>query len=283
MSVDINPELGIKISSAVLPSVAFPRDQDSLVHVDANTGDVFLLSGHNHFAQRTNDVVFDSLKEGLRAIDQKKNNPTAVLRQMTELFMQNSQTIRSTFPNERAGTSAIAMKFMRPAGEELACLWAHMGTNRFYHLDEKGVIHLRSVMKYREHSYDFIIPSYNRHRFLAMLDTITTAPELLNSDRQLQGVWENMSNPPYVYLGSQIDQEYVEREVTRLIEGERILLTTVGVHRSLRTQKMIDILLSGEQDPAQVLVERAKAVSSQKQNFRATPQQSYGAIVAERI
>lgn len=285
MSVDTNSELGLKFSSGALPSVAFPSDQDSLVHVNVRTGDVTFLAGYNHLASSVNDSVFDLLKLGLAEID-TGGDGSQVLERMRQLLIHGSDEIRLQFPGQiAAGTNVTVMKFFMNQDGARRCLWSGVGMNRAYFLNVGKLTDLSAMdsIYHRTQAYDAIMTSSDLG-LLVGLDNVTSPNDFAKSHHaMLENFWNALSQPPHVHLGSQLGQADVQASIVPFFQWNRMLFASVGVYRSLTRMEIINVLLSGEPDPAQVLVEKASKVSSDKRNFRATQQHGYAAVVVERI
>ncbi len=278
MSIEVNKELGLKFSFASLPSVKFPDSPNSLIHVDAVSGSIILLDGFNYQAERLNQTAVAVLAAGLNNFD--RGDQEKIPEQMKDLFIRTSERVAKEAQGH-GGINATAVRLVEIASYVDIFFFGHVGRNRIYKLNRRGgydlittdagYVYERHLKAYNEEDRG-VIWYLDRMRKEEGLNSVMASP-------RAYALWSNMLVPPADYLGAR--DSNIQYGWNGFAKGERLLLSSVGLHRSLAMQEIVSIL-EQRRDPAIELAEQARERSSQK-HFRAAPYNDYAAIVVEKL
>lgn len=277
MAVEINEKLGLKFSSAVLPSVKWPDPTRSAVCVDATTASVVLLDGTSGGVEEINEMALAVLGPGLSDLNGEDLEQMA--RQMKELFIRTSKEVAG-YSRGYGIISATAIKLISPGPDIGAFCYSHVGRNRIYKLNFEGGYDVLTVDS--GGGYEKRIMSFSKEdmQIARALDTLTAEEFSLLKSPYGNLLWVMFGNLPAEHLISK--DPPISSGWQGFVRGDRLLLSSMGVHRSLNSREIIEIL-KNEQDPAAVLAGQAQVSSSKQDYFRATPYRNYAAIVVEKL
>lgn len=177
------------------------------------------------------------------------------------------------------GVSATAVKFVEINRLKTA-IFGHVGFTRVYSLHD-GILKLWTVDNGWYVDYNNLSLSRD---LMEILDGIRTPDEakLYLQYPPIERLW-GASNIPLTYLGVTRPQrlESVLSGFIPVFPGDKLIMTTVGVHRHLNRSEMTELV--SQESPVNVLLEQAQLRAQDKDHFRRTPMADFSAIVVENI
>ena len=258
-SPEITPpkELSIKISGKSQANFKHPERNEDTIAFDAKAGFAMVLDGMGGVggAQEASNLARDVIADNLY---RKENNLEVAKQHLKNLLLEASRSVKAE--SGAGGTTAVVVKIVN-VDSELTVLIASVGDSRAYILREGN---LRLITE-----DDSVIPPIDRERF----------DETDGSDIDLKYDYAifSMRNRLTQAIGSS-DELNVHIYSEVLKKGDRIILTSDGVHDNLRTSEIRQI--AGSQgDVAEELV--AKAVARSKDNLLRSKPDDISAIVME--
>lgn len=280
MAIETNEDLGIQISVATKPQVEDPKRLKTVAFADTSTGTAVLLNSSGYSGEELVAAAEAALIPELANL-----NGSSDELELAGLFFKTSEAIERnpSNPYGYGGVNATAIRMvMSNDGAVMSGVYAHVGNNRAYLVSREGEVRMLTIDGGYQHEGRYPILYGLESRGLAyILDMARTAEDLqtLLKNPELETYWRNMRLPMESLGYSKLKRMHAGTEV--LATGNSILMTTLGIHRSLHRGEVTELLR--ESDPAQALVDAAHTRSSTRGYFRATPDQDYAAIVIRRI
>lgn len=205
-------------------------------------------------------------------LEQEKENPT--LEDTQKLIVQALKWADRKLADERRGrilseplgASATLVKIWEgPFKGERKAVIGSLGDTRAYILRRDGLLKMITL----DDNPDFLKrkEEFGEEQAMALQETISNLPQDFTSDK---GYWEHFDNRTKLarYLG-QGKNENPNVYTVGLQEGDRIILTTKGVHQNLNFSDMEMVLSgTGNQESAEQLVAVASSASVSEDYYR---------------
>lgn len=266
-------EVGLKFSGRSVPSIDHPqRNEDQIAH-SATDGFAMVLDGMGGLqnGDKASLAARDQLARKLKEIPQDAD-PEAAKRSVSNALMEASTVVATKVPE--GGTTATVVKFIESGGVKRAII-GHVGDSRAYALREGRLIQVTED--------DNIIPTTGstlpeKKAIGQKLDAVETQEDLVKLSPQ-ERTYFDRRNQISAALGDQRLQPHIYHLILR--EGDKIILTSDGVHDNLSQKELEQIVKSNEPDLASVLIEQAVQRSKERGvHVRAKPD-DISAVVVE--
>lgn len=277
--IEINEELGLRFSSASLGSLEFPEQNRDLVFISAEDRLAIILDGFGP-CEGLNRVALASLLRGFNSANFAEQFE-GLQGKVNEIFLRaHYDVFDEKRGSESGGVSSTAVQFTEINRLKLG-IFGHVGFTRLYKMHD-GILKLWSLDTGWYVNHD---NPNNERDLMEILDDIRTPDEaeLYLHDGHLQNLWSENTHTPLTYLGVTRPQrlEVVQASFIPILTGDKMVMTTVGVHRHLNRFEMTEII--SQDSPAQTLVEQAHLRTQNINYFRKTPLADFSAIVIEDI
>lgn len=249
-------ELGLKFSGRSIPSINHPqRNEDHMAH-SATGGFAMVLDGVGglHNGDKASLVARDYIARSLRKIPQDIDPETAK-RQVADALMEASAGVATKAPGGQ--TTATVVKLIESGGAKRAII-GHVGDSRAYILRGERLIQTTeddSILS----TAGLTLPE--QKALGAKLDAVETQLDLDRLSPQERA---------YFYRRNIIFRALGEEEPPQphiyhvaLLEGDKIVLTSDGVHDNLSQREIDQIIRSNSPDIAAALAQQALARSQQ--------------------
>ena len=263
----------LRISGRSVASAEHPnRNEDSIAH-SSTDGYAILLDGVGGFGggDKASHIGRDVLAARLKAIP-LNFYPDPAKRLVSDALIETSNRIQTEVPG--GGTTATVVKFVESQGEKRAII-GHVGDSRVYILRNNI---LRQVTEDDSILSITGIPLQERKRVGQKLDQVATSQDLSKLSSQERTYFARRNEISQMLGDKQAPKPHIYH--IALQDGDKIILTSDGVHDNLSQAEIDQIIKSNPPDLANALVERASARSSEVGHVRAKAD-DISAIVAE--
>ncbi|MEK7616621.1 MAG: protein phosphatase 2C domain-containing protein [Patescibacteria group bacterium] len=269
-----NP-LSLKSFGSSEASIKHPdRDEDAIA-IDMRSGIAMVFDGvggatdgdkasraaRNLTAERLNNIPLNT-------------DPEIAKNSVRNALQEASQKVHTEVPG--GGSTATVVKFIESGGQRRAII-GQVGDSRAYILrgdslrqitSDQGLVSLAKLDK-----PDEIV---EQKRIGLKLDQVATPQDLANLTAQERYFWDNRN-----LIDKMVGDETIEPQIYQvaLQDGDRIILTSDGVHDNLTQAEIDRIVKSNPPDLAKALTEKAKARSQDASHVRHKPDDISAVVV----
>lgn len=267
-------ELGLKFSSRSIPSIEHPqRNEDKIAH-SADGGFAMILDGVGGLqnGDKASAAARDQIARRLKEIPQNAD-PELAKRKMADALMEASTVVTTRVPGGQ--TTATVVKFIESGGVKRAIV-GNVGDSRAYISREGRLIQITeddSILS----TTGLTLPE--KKALGQKLDAVETPQDLAGLTSPEKSYFDNRNIISRALGEQQPPQPHIYH--VALQEGDRLLLTSDGVHDNLSQREIDQIVRSDAPNLPSVLTAQAVQRSTEKgRHIRAKPD-DISALVVE--
>lgn len=267
-------ELGLKFSGRSVPSIEHTqRNEDKIAH-SAPGGFAMVLDGVGGLQKGdiASQVARDQIARKLREIPQNAD-PETTKRKMTDILMEASTVVATNVPEGQ--TTATVIKFIESGGVKRAIV-GHVGDSRAYILREGRLIQITeddSILS----TTRLTLPE--KKALGQKLDAVEKQQDLAKLTPQERSYFDNRNFISKALGEKEPPQPHIYH--VALKDGDRILLTSDGIHDNLSQREIEQIIKNNAANLPEVLTTQALQRSTEKGRHVRAKTDDISALVVE--